>query len=845
MTRQAKLQIGLDIKPLRDSTREAKRAIEDIGKIKLDKGLRTQLKDMFGKQLLDDAKKYQMQIQSINAEMRSLSKVEAFNPRQLTGYIKNLADLNRGLADTERLQKSLKSGSAGSSGPSLMSKGRGMLSTATSSLGMLGVGVGAYASVQRSAELARGSMAIGQIAGGTVKDRSKLGFTMDERQERAKGIASQAGRFMSDREVSKEVDRSETLERSFGVSGEAYGSAFGAAKKTGEGNEGQLISGIIGDAVALKLEGSSIGGYLESMTSYMESVSKGVRIDTPSLRGFAGILGQMDFFKKDPSRIGNTIGTLENVYQGGNEFQQYSAYKSTQEASQEINGRGLTASGVGVRQMLGLFGAGNKGEAKKLRDAGMGDLADIESIGGDAIMKSNLEEQFRLSTEGSGGYGEGKDNQRSAEAFMRNTGLKDRAGFETFTDMAKNKGKLSAKGLESGKKAAMSPEDRAEDNMSKFDGAVLRLDERLKSLQDSIAKFITDGVNKFVSAADEFSNLTGLFKSDIEKLGVLAAGIIAAKVAMGGSGLGGGGGDGGFFGGGGSGGKSPGVGMSILGGLSALAFGVEVGTGMRSILDEWTEGGFSAGVQKFWESAGEHLGMDFGGETANKRREEKDAKEKEFDAPGLTSALKKRNREVTPEAIEDMVSIREELRNKNTKEDQASARRLLLEEGKRSSALSDDYKGQMPSEDAVLDAYEKKKDGYSSGGFINYATGGTVGYSGGGKAIGTDTVNAKLTPGEFVVNARSTSQNTMALVHANAGGKIRAMSDGGVYGGEAGAMPDMPGFDTGGLAEALGSNTGATSVLTKVLLALAQGGMVGSTSLKQPPRGSHMRFGRG
>jgi hypothetical protein len=59
------------------------------------------------------------------------------------------------------------------------------------------------------------------------------------------------------------------------------------------------------------------------------------------------------------------------------------------------------------------------------------------------------------------------------------------------------------------------------------------------------------------------------------------------------------------------------------------------------------------------------------------------------------------------------------------------------------------------------------------------AKGGYMRFAAGGKAQGTDTIPAMLSPGEFVVNARSTRQFFSQLVAMNAGVKPIYRQDGG------------------------------------------------------------------
>jgi hypothetical protein len=115
-----------------------------------------------------------------------------------------------------------------------------------------------------------------------------------------------------------------------------------------------------------------------------------------------------------------------------------------------------------------------------------------------------------------------------------------------------------------------------------------------------------------------------------------------------------------------------------------------------------------------------------------------------------------------------------------------------------------------------------------------------------GGPMGRDNIDAKMMGGEFVVNARDASHNMMALVHANAGGKIKPYADGGevgdyyANGGEVSGTTSG-GIDIGALNLALGGNVEATNMLTKTITQLAANGGI----IKGHPRGAGgMRYGR-
>lgn len=899
MTRTTKLQIGLDIKPLREDTKKAKQAIEELGRVKIDRGLRNQLKDLFGKQLTDDARKYKAELERVRGELRNISLTDAFSTQRAQSYIKTIDTLNRGLQQTQRLQRTMGSGggvgggfggggSAGG-GPgggggrgSFLNRvpGGGLIRGATSTLGAIGIGVGVAASVSRQAELGRASLGVRSLTGGsTVSGNSDYGFLQSERLERGKAIAATAGRNMSSEAISKEVNKSEMYERAYGISGEEYAGARGAARKAGVSDPGKFVASAIGDAVALKLEGSAIGEYLSSMSDYLSSVSKGVNVNQGSLRGFAAALGALDFFKQDPSRIFDTIAQMESVFKGGgNEYQQFSNYQSIQEAAMDANGRGLTAAGVNVRQKMGMFGSASNADRANLKKSGMGDLLEVMDVGGDKAMKKTLEREFKTAMEIGGG-----DHQLAADVFTSNApGMNNSGGVSAFASMAANGGKLSVGGLAAAKKGAATPEEKAAANMASFDASVVKFVQRMDDLQNTVSQFVTDGTLKFVGAVDAFSKTTGLLKSDIEKLAAAVLAFTAIKA---------------LAGGGGGGGTGAGSGSMLLGGVTAAALGYEIGTAMREKLDEWTEGKFSDTVNHLWLEGAKALGFDLDGEKSDRAAENELKHGKDWNEAGrdggyvgkggysqedmaslsemhdtmkqeMRDYAKKRGGPLRPSDLDDPDSAQvvNRFEQKRAKEKKANGGFIGLAEGggvpeynppedrearraynKWYNAQVEAAKlGQEPdgSKDMAssITAFAKSKIGRAHGGTVGVSS--INGWARGG-SMGRDNIDAKMMGGEFVVNARDSSANMMALVHANSGGKIRPLSEGGYLGdaemeyAEGGKLPG--GIDVEALGLALGGNVEATNMLTRTITQLAAGGGI----IKGHPRGSGgMRYGR-
>jgi hypothetical protein len=209
--------------------------------------------------------------------------------------------------------------------------------------------------------------------------------------------------------------------------------------------------------------------------------------------------------------------------------------------------------------------------------------------------------------------GEGIDEQSKFYAFLEGMGLTDKpgAGAAIYSQIKKTGG-LPQNFMKGLKDALKTPEERAAKNMKTFDGSVIKFGKRVDDLQNTISDFITGGVVKMTSAVDEFSNATGLFKSDVEKLALLLAG----GAGLMGLGRGVGMGIPGPMGGGGVAGKGGMRGIGFLGAagniVGAAAAGLLIGSAIRQELDIWTQGEFSKTIQTGWERAIQGVGELFG-----------------------------------------------------------------------------------------------------------------------------------------------------------------------------------------------------------------------------------------
>lgn len=396
-------------------------------------------------------------------------------------------------------------GGSGGGGRGAISRG---LSLARSPLGMLGMGVTAGAiisnSISRQVEEGRMRMEMRGLSGAVPGKDSRYGFDVRERYERGTQIAGAAGRDLSGKEMDRFVDESEKMQRAFGIQGEAYSGAVGAARKAGITVEDKFISATIGEAVAAGMSGSAVGEYLSEMTGYLSSMSKGIDIDDTSLRGMAGALGQMDFFKKDPSRIFDALRGIEAAFRDSDPYSQYLSYKSL-----AASDSGISPAGIEMRRKMPLFGKGNEEASRELRAAGLGGIADVFDVSGKDMMTNRVIESYRASKFQSNTAA--SDQPQKGMQFAEGLGLDMGqaapflAKIHQWKQSGKDEGqfKFSDTDINKLEEAMKSPEDKRADANMKFEKGVISLMAAVDRFKSSISDFVTDGVMKFVRAVQD------------------------------------------------------------------------------------------------------------------------------------------------------------------------------------------------------------------------------------------------------------------------------------------------------------------------------------------------------
>jgi len=537
MPKQAKLSLGLDIKPLQEKTELAKQSIAEFGKVKLDPTIRREFKKALVDDLGSQLKIAKSGFDQVNNELIKMSQTgkDAWDNKKAQQLLSTADKYSDQIKEINRQQKLMSGGGLGGGlGGAGGAAGGGILKRMGGSgmraLGMLGLGFGVQQSIQRSIQQAGPGMGLRELTGGAmIGDDISLGFTRQQRRERATGIARSAGRDMTGQELEARTRESEVFQRAYGVSGEQYGEAFGAARRGGVADEGKFVADAIGSAVAAGMSGSAVGEYLASMTGYMEEMSKGIDIDQKSLTGMGMAFGKV-LGDSRPDRIFDALKSIENTFKSTDPYQQFLAYRSLDLAS----GGSLSPAGIEVRRNMGLFGTMKQKDIDALDNAGLNKVADIFKVSGSEMVNSMLTTVMRDVVNLGGGQ------QDKYLAFKQGTGMSDAAAVPIFTKLwtqytktGKIKGiKLSKEEIQELKDAQQTPEQRAAKNMKSFEGAVLEFGSRIDSMKNKVADGMTSAVVKMTGAVDEFAKATGMFSSDVEKLFLVLGVGGLAKIAI-------------------------------------------------------------------------------------------------------------------------------------------------------------------------------------------------------------------------------------------------------------------------------------------------------------------------
>jgi hypothetical protein len=818
---EARLKIGLDIKDLQAATKEAKRSLEGLAAVDVGKNV----ENAFRKAIVEDSKveikRYRAAIDEAKNSLNAMANAgpKAWQPEKARKLASAVADLNEKLKETVKIQSSMKGGlGAGGGGGGLggMMKKLGPLGRVA---GMVGIGFGVSAALSRSQAQAQEGLRLRQMTGGGIVGAGgEFGFTRGERRQRAMEQARGAGRDFTEQELERDVNRGELAERAFGITGGQFGAGMGAARRAGVEDQSGFVEKTISDAFVVGMRGSVIAEYLEAMTGHLEGMAKdGIDVDEKSLRGFAGALGQMNFFKKDPSRIFDAISGLQQAFRGEGEYSQYLAYRSIQSAA---GNREMTPSQIELRRRAPLFQGAlpEKVDGMEVPE----DIRETFDIGGSDMIQSMVTQSLQ-DTEGM------RDSTRLL-AFQESVGLKNVNQALPFFLRALKGQKIEGNELEKMKKAM---EDAGfEGSTTKFASAISDMQTKIADTMQLAANTLFEGAQKFADAVskmfpDEEKEPISAYRERNSKEIAKAEDTVFNR-------------------------KMDDRDVSNVRAIQeghALATGEGISVG-RAAQESRHRGNESSTAQFLKGLTGRQGELGFENDLSTV---EMPISGGVMDASALGLGPAKREKSLG-EAFRDVIQP-ESLRT----EDDPDA---LMDVDVPSSGVMDfpldaaefasggvvyARKGRRIGKAAksIRDAFgggrRKRKKAADDGmrGAADFFTRGMKRIKRGAKKIsrraqggredgprGTDTVPAWLTPGEYVVNADDTAKNLPALIHANQGGQIEAAGMGSSSSGP--SIPDSIRLDASGM----GDNTAALQNLTLALIGMVQRQSLGSSDVR-------------
>jgi len=535
--KQAKISISADIGSLKKAVDQAKKTVEGLTKIKLTPQAAEGFKKLFGEQLDRQIKQAETKLNGLNKRLEQVGKGSIMDPKRLEESIAGVEKLTGAVKELKKQKQEVaKIGLGAKAEESEGAGGGGVLGSISTMAKSLGLAIGAMAIYTKRVQMAKERIGIRELGGSstTATERSRLGFTPEERRARMLETQRAVGRNLSAADLGNLTDVSEKVQRAYGIQGGETANAMTVARKNlGSGTETKYLSQTIGAAVAAKLEGSRIGEFLQESSAALEEMShNGITVDSESLNGFAAALSTLPFFKSDPSKAFDQIKGLNDAFQKGDRFQQAQAARAIQGAA----GGGVGPAAIEQRRTMGLFATLRPETMQML--SGIGAKGTMRAFrGGPGGVLSNLVKNAVGATKGMS-----PDNQ--LYEVMQRLGLKGEGGMEIAAKAIKSGGNLAKAGLSEKdfQKATMSPEDKLQTTMDSIDGRVLDLDstvqqsieQGVEDLSDavfSIGKDIVDAINKLSGghAADIGGAAIGLgtaavgaytIKSILKKFGV-------------------------------------------------------------------------------------------------------------------------------------------------------------------------------------------------------------------------------------------------------------------------------------------------------------------------------------
>ncbi len=511
MSKQARVTITADTRSFKKQMDEAKKSVEGVGKAQVD----SRPTENLYKKVLDLRK----ELDSTNDAIKRLGKggIKQSDLAQWQKLVAHAKELKKEIKETVNYREKLANTpdpkdkipkeptEPKSSGPFGMSK-------FGSTMSLLAGGYGIMSLYNRRVQMASGRMSQRALTtdSGYASESSNLGFTTEERRQRASELAREASP-MSSKQLSALTDVADKMERAYGITDSA--NAVGVARRAGVQDQGKFLTDVTSRARGAGYEGPMIGEYLSSMTGFLSEMSKGIDINSDSLNGMAGAIGTLPFFKNDPSRVFDAMRGMNNAFTNGDEFQKAQAIRAI-----GASAPGSSASMLEMRREMGIFGSVDSKTMAGLQKAGV----DTRSLGvsGGQIIKNTFSDIMNSTS--------GMSPDQQLYEFTKRLGVKPGEGMSMFA-AAKNGASLDTLD-KMAKDAAKSPEDKLKDTMSNMDGSIKNLDAQISRIVDGMANNVAEPMTRLAAKIDELIKAMG---GDTEGImsGLGTAGVVGAAGA--------------------------------------------------------------------------------------------------------------------------------------------------------------------------------------------------------------------------------------------------------------------------------------------------------------------------
>jgi hypothetical protein len=502
--RQAKIQISADVQQLKQSVEQAKKTMQGLGQVKISNQSLETIKKSFGEDLEKRIQGATKHIENLERKIESLSQAgKGAMSKEFSLTIEKVKTLRSELENLKKVKTQLETGEIGVQDAAKRTGGlmRGVAGGVGRVAGMVGLGLGVGALYGTARETAGQRAGLRALTGGSVVEAdSSMGFTPEERRQRATDIARSLGRDVSTAELTRLTNFGEKVERGYGVDSGTLAAGVRESRRAGITDSQKLLATSIGLAVSQGLEGSRVGEYLSAMTGYMSELADSITVDTDSVNAISAAFGDIPFFKNDPSRFFNQLRGLDQAFKEGDRFQQAQAARAIQAS---MGGMGATPAAVELRRGLGLFG-GNKGLAERTGVEALG-------VGGGTILQ-NMFNEMKTATES-------MSPEEQLLEIMTRGNLQGQGGIEIAQMVREGKGgQITEKQIQM---AQMSPEKQLETKMQErlantfqnADKSILQLNASIKALQEFLANDLMAVLTRLVSGVEAVANFFGMTPS--------------------------------------------------------------------------------------------------------------------------------------------------------------------------------------------------------------------------------------------------------------------------------------------------------------------------------------------